>query len=79
MYAEWSTIITFDTTRICNGFLSQDCGTVIIGGSNPTSIEIAFSVYIILNVQLLTTCNWQYDLLSVPFDADTTARVYAEV
>ena len=63
-----------------NQLLLQDGGTVIVGGSNPTpsptappSIQIAFSVSTILNGII------DNDVSTVPFDTDTTVRVYAEV
>ena len=40
-HGEWSTIITFDTTKRRNPLLLQDCGTVIIGGSNQTPAPTA--------------------------------------
>ena len=50
LYGEWSTTVTFDTTGRRNGLLLQDeSGAAIVGGSNPTLIEIAFNVSITTN------------------------------
>ena len=80
LYGEWSTTITFDTTKRSNFLLLQDGRTVIIVGSNPTPcptarapIEISFSVSTITNGVI------NNDVSTIAFDTDTKVRVYAEV
>ena len=75
-YREWSTTITFDTTRRRNSLLFQDGGgTVIIVGSNPTApppIEISCSVSTSTNGVI------NNDVSTIPFDTDTKVRACAE-